>query len=366
MIFFVILFLVRATNTTAQVKIEFDCAPLAGEEVKIFFQPAAIDETVLLEKIELDQNGNIPADQEVELHEGLYIIEFPHGIKIPTAFDAGESPQIVFDGIEIKINNSRANDLFTAFENQRKQHFNKTVKPLREKAEEAEKQQDTAMAAELSRQEQKAYTIHKNFLITYGYENMQGSYAAMAVLERRESGEHLRELELLIKSVQSKYPKNEQVDAALEEIKILQNTLPGARAPEFTSLDESGKKKTLKQLKGKKGTLIEFWASWCMPCRRMTPELNQIIEDYSERGINFILISLDKKEEAWRTAIKKDEMLGDHLCDFSGYLSEPVKNYGITSIPAGFLLNADGQIAARDLKGDELRMKLEELVKREE
>ena len=361
-----ILFLVRATNTTAQVQIEFDCKPFAGEEVSIHFQPATINETVLIEKIELDQHGNIPAGQEVELHEGLYLIEFPHQIKIPAAFDAGESPQIVYNGKEIKINNSKANDLFTQFETERKHHFNKTVKPLRERAKQAEDQQDTALAAELSRQEQKAYIKHKNHLITYGYQNMQGSYAAMAVLKRRQSGQHLRELELLIQSVQAEYPKNEQVQAALKEIKVLQNTLVGAQAPDFTTLDENGEEKELRELMGEKGTLIEFWASWCMPCRRMTPELNQIIENYSERGIAFILISLDKKEESWRKAVEKDKMQGIQLCDFSGFDSEPVKNYGITSIPAGFLLDADGKITGKDLKGDELRIKLEELVKQEE
>lgn len=363
-LFIIVLFiLVRTQPANAQVKIDFDCEPFAGQQIKIHLVDVLQDNEEPVETIELSNTGKILNEEEIEISEGLYIIEFPHQIKIPAAFDAGESVKITFNGIEIKINNSRANDLFTQFENERKKHFNKNVKPIRTKAENADKQQDTAMAAELSRQEQKAYNNHKNHLITWGYENMQGSIAALEVMKRRRSGDRLKELEYLIKSVQSKYPENEQVKAALEEVKVLQNTLPGAKAPDFTSIDQDGKKKNLQKLAGKKGTLIEFWASWCMPCRRMTPELNQIIEDYKSRGIEFILISLDKKEEAWRAAVTKDKMKGTHLCDFSGYRSEPAKKYGITSIPAGFLLDADGRIVGKDLKGDELRIKLEELVR---
>lgn len=358
-----LLIFIRTLPAVAQAKVDFDCKPFAGEEIKIHLVDVLQDKEELIETVELSTTGRILNGEEIEVPEGLYIIEFPHQIKIPTAFDAGETIKIVYNGTEIKINNSKANELLTQFENERKHHFNKNVKPIRVKAENADKQKDTAMAAELSRQEQKAYNNHKNHLITWAYENMQGSIAALEVMKRRRSGDRLKELEFLIKSVQSKYPENEQVKAALEEIKILQNTLRGAKAPDFTSIDQDGKKRSLQKLAGKKGTLIEFWASWCMPCRRMTPELNQIIEDYKSRGIEFILISLDKKEEAWRAAITKDKMKGVHLCDFSGYRSEPAKNYGITSIPAGFLLDADGRIAGKDLKGDELRIKLEELVR---
>lgn len=347
------------TFLTAQVKPVFQCKPLSGKTI-IIYERSFLDSTSK-KVLEVTINEFGEAD-DTELPEGLYAVEFMPGIKINTAFDAGEQPELVYDGREIKINNSEAHQLYTRFEIKREQHFKQTVKPIRTQAEDAEKQNDTAMVAELTRNEQQAYNKHRDYLITYAYENMRGSIAALEVMTRRRSGKGLRELEEVVKSVQKKYPENEAVRHAMEELEILQNTLVGARAPGFSSKNLKGKEKSLNKLYGKKGTLIEFWASWCMPCRRMTPEMNSIIEDYEKRGISFIFVSLDTKESAWRSVIEKDEMLGSHLCDFQGYGSEPVNNYGVTSVPAGFLLDATGRIVAKDIKGDVLRMKLEELT----
>ncbi len=116
------------------------------------------------------------------------------------------------------------------------------------------------------------------------------------------------------------------------------------------------------QFKGKY-TLLDFWASWCAPCREENPTLIKAYNIYQSKGFEIVNVSIDTDELKWQKAIKEDEIgKWQHLIDTTGWKSEILKEYHINSIPANFLIDQEGKIIAMNLRGEALLKKLEELL----
>ncbi|WP_299664641.1 TlpA disulfide reductase family protein [uncultured Polaribacter sp.] len=134
-------------------------------------------------------------------------------------------------------------------------------------------------------------------------------------------------------------------------------TAIGAQAPEFSLPNIRGKKISLSDKKGKI-VLLDFWASWCIPCRKEIPHLKKIHKKYKDRGFETVSISTDKKELDWRNAVKEEAMPWDQLLDNENDAS---KKYHIISIPQLFILDENGFIIGRNVRGKSLEKKMEEL-----
>ena len=113
-------------------------------------------------------------------------------------------------------------------------------------------------------------------------------------------------------------------------------------------------------IKGKY-TLLEFWASWCGPCRGFNPELVKEYELYKDKGFVIIGISLDSNKEKWITAVEKDNLIWENICDLKGSNNEAAMIYGVRDIPDNFLIDENGVIIARYIRGDNLKKKLKKL-----
>lgn len=159
---------------------------------------------------------------------------------------------------------------------------------------------------------------------------------------------------------------------AMQKAKEYKNSLlrsqsqsPRAIGKKFTDIainDTTGNKRNLSEWCGKgKYILIDFWASWCGPCRAEMPNVVQSYEKYHEKGLEVIAISFDTNKEAWLRAIKTMKMPWVNLSDLAGWESIGAKTYGIRSIPANILLDGEGKIIATDLRGPALDMKLAEI-----
>lgn len=146
-----------------------------------------------------------------------------------------------------------------------------------------------------------------------------------------------------------------------ESLRIASKTGIGV-TPSFTLPDREGKALSLASLKGKV-VLVDFWASWCGPCRKENPNLVKAYAKYHDKGFEIIGVSLDDKKESWLKAIDADKLVWLHASDLKGWKSDLAKEYGIRSIPTSFLVDADGKIIAKDLRGDALDKKLETLFK---
>ncbi|OFY89626.1 MAG: hypothetical protein A2236_03940 [Bacteroidetes bacterium RIFOXYA2_FULL_33_7] len=134
----------------------------------------------------------------------------------------------------------------------------------------------------------------------------------------------------------------------------------GAIAPEITLPTPTGEMMSLSSLRGKY-VLLDFWAGWCRPCRMESPNLVANYKKFHSKGFEIFQVSLDKTKDEWTKAIEKDGLNWNHVSDLQYWNSTAVKTYGVGSIPASFLIDKDGKIIAKDLRGDALGQKLAEI-----
>lgn len=147
-----------------------------------------------------------------------------------------------------------------------------------------------------------------------------------------------------------------------ERIARMAKTEGGAQAPDFTLPDLQGNMVTMSSVKGKI-KIVDFWASWCGPCRLNNPALRQMYEEFHSKGLEIIGVSLDTNKAAWEKAIAKDGLSWINVSSLKGWKCDVVSQYSVKGIPALFVLDENNNIIATGLKGDKLREFLEERLK---
>ncbi|OWY24015.1 AhpC/TSA family protein [Sphingobacteriales bacterium UPWRP_1] len=154
----------------------------------------------------------------------------------------------------------------------------------------------------------------------------------------------------------------QEFQAYVASMQNLMNTAIGKDAPDIKLQTPDGKEKSLSELRGKI-VLIDFWASWCGPCRRENPTVVAAYKKYNPKGFDIYSVSLDQNKEKWIEAIKKDGLeWNSHVSDLAGWNSQAAALYGVRSIPAAFLIDKEGKIVAKNLRGPALEAKLAELL----
>ena len=212
---------------------------------------------------------------------------------------------------------------------------------------------------------EKAYDIldieHKKIVTDYVRAHPSSYISSFEIYRNFSYNPDANQLDSLYKeldaSVQSTY-FGRKINDILRKAKL---TAVGQSAPDFTSADANGKSVSLASFKGKY-VLIDFWASWCGPCRRENPAVVKAYHQFHDKGFDILGVSLDDTRADWLEAIKKDDLSWTQASDLKGWKNDAAIEYGIQGIPMNFLLNPEGKIIAKGLRGEDLAKKLQEVL----
>jgi len=249
---------------------------------------------------------------------------------------------------------------FVAMKVQKKMQDFQTVN--RQKMSDAQSKQDTVvinqLTADFGKLQKEMVALSANFL-----ENNPKSFISVLLVDNMFNNP-----EVDIEKIKKTY---NNLDASLKNTKpgkTIQTKIDsfksiaiGGLAPDFSAPNPDGTMTSLKASLGKI-TIIDFWASWCGPCRKENPNVVALYNEFHAKGLNIIGVSLDKDAVKWKEAIAKDNLTWTHVSNLKFWQDPIAELYNIKSIPATFILDAQGKIIARDLRGAELRAKVLSLL----
>ncbi len=169
-------------------------------------------------------------------------------------------------------------------------------------------------------------------------------------------------LDSLARRFEKENPTSLQAKSFIGNIARIRGVMVGSEAPEIALNDTTGKAVPLSSLRGKY-VLIDFWASWCGPCRNENPNVVRMYNKFKEKGFAIYSVSLDQSKANWVKAINNDHLTWTHVSDLKYWQSAAAQQYGVQAIPQTFLIDKEGKIIAKNLRGDALEQKLEEVLK---
>lgn len=188
------------------------------------------------------------------------------------------------------------------------------------------------------------------------------SFVSLSQLEGLAYGTPYAELNKLFTGLDASVQQSQTGKKFADRLATMAKTAVGQPAIDFTQNDVNGKAVSLADFKGKY-VLVDFWASWCGPCRAENPNVVKAYNQYKDKGFTVLGVSLDDSGNDWKEAIDKDNLAWTQVSDLKGWKNEAAQKYGVNAIPANYLLNPDGKIIGHNLRGKDLEDKLAEVMK---
>lgn len=227
----------------------------------------------------------------------------------------------------------------------------------------AYKNKDTVKVAELRPEYQKLDSIRTSMYKKWIANHPSSPISAMA-LSFYVREKNMDELQKQLNALKPEAKQNALAKKMQFSIDASKATAIGKIAPDFIQNDTLGKPVALKDFRGKY-VLVDFWASWCVPCRAENPNVVKAFKTYNSKGFTVLGVSLDQpgKEQAWIDAIHKDGLAWTHVSDLKFWDNAVARQYDIHSIPSNLLIGPDGKILAKNIRGEELDKKIAEVIK---
>lgn len=321
-----------------------------------------------------DASGKFELDGMVT-EQGLYRIRFENGKYIVLALDAGDmSIKGDYNELEkINVQGSEATAEIQSLLN----HYSEKAQVMSKEIQSLDslrmaKTPDSLLAVRRNAFEQESKNFRQYFLdaATKTKHPVPAVFAMQLV--RFDDAEDLLKHKGNFEAIAKRFPENAMVKDMSAYIKQVESetktetqTGPaskvGQSAPDFSLPDPSGKQISLSSFKGKY-VLVDFWASWCGPCRQENPNVVEAFKKFKDKNFTILGVSLDKTKDAWTKAIADDKLTWSHVSDLKYWESMVVPLYGISGIPTNILVDPQGKIIAANLRGEALEKKLSEVL----
>lgn len=192
--------------------------------------------------------------------------------------------------------------------------------------------------------------------------NNPGSYVAPSILNNLSYQLDVDEIEKYISAMDTNVAEIPVMQNLKERVSMMKKVAVGQKAPDFTMNDVEGNPVSLSSKLGPKALLVDFWAAWCNPCRQENPNVVKVYSEFNKKGFDIIGVSLDRRKEDWVKAIADDKLTWTHVSDLQYWNNSAAGLYAVSSIPSNFLLDENGIIIAKNLRGDDLLNKVKEVL----
>jgi len=261
---------------------------------------------------------------------------------------------------DAKVTGSKTQDLYITFVEANKPLSDLYTRTYQE-YQGARKSENPAQLAQIERKADSIQTemmkLQKDFV-----RNNPSSYITPSILVSLSYESTPEELEVMVNGLDSAIAALPQIQSLKERLSVMKAVSVGQKAPEFTMNDTNGTPVSLSSKIGPKLLLIDFWAAWCNPCRQENPNVVKVYNEFHKKGFDVLGVSLDQKKEDWLKAIADDKLTWTHVSDLKFWGNEAARLYAVNSIPSNFLIDDNGIIVGRNLRGAELYNKVKEVL----
>jgi peroxiredoxin len=325
-------------------------------------------DTVKVEKGKFTFKGNA---KEPDMH--LISIETVQG-KIPFILENGDIEMIINkDSINItKVTGTYNNEELNSYKDKGAAIQKKMMKFQKDNTaimQEAQQKQDTVamnkLRKEYSKFQEEFATQSENYVNTHPKAFIsaliiEGMFNQMTP-DIAKITKYYNGLDKSVKDTKHGKKIKKNLDALSKPVATVAPIEIGTIAPDFSAPNPDGKVVSLRESKGKV-TIIDFWASWCKPCRQENPNMVALYKEFHPKGLNIISISLDEKAEEWKKAIAADKLTWTNISNLKDFEDPIAVQYAIKLIPSTVIIDASGKVIAKDLRGAELKAKIASLL----
>ncbi|HWZ21090.1 MAG TPA: TlpA disulfide reductase family protein [Cytophagaceae bacterium] len=317
----------------------------------------------LIEKIQIDSKGFFSTSLQLR-EPAIYSLGMANEAPLLLMVLKPEDKiKLTIDSLNVVCDGSIETEYLTQYEKERKSIYKKRVAPVADSLDKA---------YNLKKEKEIEYYTEQYDLAINEYKKELGAWAVQPFFIQSLAAIHhslrwnpdrdIPLMDTMLFYFQKKYPTYKLTKQLENKIKRVKRIALGATAPSFKSKQADGTDFEFSTSTGNY-ILLDFWASWCGPCRKESPEFVRIYNLYKDKGFTIVSVSLDEKEVQWVKAIKKDNYTWINVSDLKGWKSETAVLYSVSSIPSNFLIDKNGKIVAKNLLGKNLEMKLAELCK---